>query len=89
MSKVDIKELSDIEILNMGINHWPIWEKEVSRFDWFYESDEECLILEGEVIVETNEGIFTLKPGDFVTFKKGLSCVWEVKKRVRKHYSFK
>ena len=27
--------------------------------------------------------------GDFVTFPKGLSCIWDIKAPVRKHYNFK
>ncbi|MBE9481968.1 MAG: cupin domain-containing protein [Bacteroidetes bacterium] len=71
------------------MKNWPIWEKEVSKFDWEYNGNEECLILDGEVTVETDEGNFKIKPGDFVTFKDGLKCVWDVKKNIRKHYNFK
>ena len=74
--------------MSLGIPTWPIWEKEVSRFDWYYDSEEECLILEGEVVVETPGGDYTIKAGDFVTFGKGLKCVWDIKKPIRKHYSF-
>lgn len=89
MSKVIIEKLSNEEIIKRGINHWPIWEKEVSKFDWYYDSEEECQILEGEVEVDTPEGKFSIKAGDFVTFKEGLKCVWNVKKLIRKHYNFK
>ncbi|HCT29207.1 MAG TPA: cupin [Bacteroidales bacterium] len=89
MSKVIIEKLSNDEISKKGIKQWPIWEKEVSKFDWFYDSEEECLFLEGEVEVNTPEGVFTIKTGDFVTFKTGLKCTWDVKKPVRKHYNFK
>ena len=89
MAKIIIEKLSESEIKKRGIKNWPIWEKEVSKFDWEYNGDEECLILEGEVTVETNDGNFTIKPGDFVTFKDGLKCVWDVKKNIRKHYNFK
>jgi len=88
MSKVIIEKLNDSEISQRGINNWPIWEKEVSRFDWQYSGDEECLILDGEVTVETQEGNYTIKKGDFVTFKHGLKCVWDVKKPIKKHYNF-
>jgi uncharacterized cupin superfamily protein len=88
MAKVKIEHLDDEEIKQRGIKSWPVWEKEISRFDWSYSGDEECLILEGEVVVETNEGIFTVKEGDFVTFKDGLSCVWDIKKPIKKHYNF-
>jgi uncharacterized cupin superfamily protein len=88
MSKILIKKLDDVEIQQRGINNWPIWEKEISRFDWQYDNDEECLIMEGEVAVESEEGTITFGKGDFVTFKKGLKCVWDVKKPVKKHYNF-
>lgn len=89
MSKVIIERLSSDEISKRGINQWPIWTKEISKFDWYYDSEEECQILEGEVEVETSEGNFTVKAGDFVTFKEGLRCIWNVKKPIRKHYNFK
>jgi len=89
MSKVKIEKLTEDEISKRRIRQWPIWTKEVSTFDWYYDTDEECLILEGEVDVKTDEGTFTVKAGDFVTFKQGLKCVWEVKKPIRKHYNFK
>lgn len=89
MAKIIIEKLSEKEIDSRKIKSWPIWTKEISRFDWYYDSDEECLILEGEVLVETGEGNCTVKAGDFITFRKGLKCVWNVKKPVRKHYNFK
>lgn len=89
MSKVIIDKLSKEEIINRGINKWPIWTKEISKFDWYYESEEECQIIDGEVEVETPEGNYTIKAGDFVTFKVGLKCVWNVKKPIKKYYNFK
>ena len=89
MGKIIIEKLCKREIEKRGIKNWPVWEKEVSRFDWEYNGDEECLILDGEVTIETGAGNFTIKPGDFVTFKDGLKCVWDVKKNIKKHYNFK
>ena len=86
--KVNIIKLPEQAIEERGIRQWPVWEKEVSRFDWEYDGDEECLVLEGEVEVETDQGTYTIREGDFVTFKKGLKCVWDVKKPIRKHYNF-
>ena len=64
------------------------WEKEASRF-WHYDVTEECYILEGGVVVETQDGKkVQFGKGDFVTFPKGLACVWDIKKPVRKHYNF-
>jgi hypothetical protein len=88
MKKVIVEQLTNEQMEKRGIATWPIWEKEISRFDWFYDSDEECQIIEGEVVVETTDGIFLIKAGDFVTFKKGFKCVWDVKKPIRKHYNF-
>lgn len=73
-----------------NVSSWGIWEKGVSRFDWHYDETEECYILEGEVVVETSDGkTVRFGKGDFVTFPKGLSCVWDIKKPVRKHYNFR
>lgn len=44
---------------------------------------------EGEVVVKTDAGDYTVEAGDFVTFKKGLKCVWDIKKGIRKHYNFR
>lgn len=88
MAEVIIRKLSTEEIENRGIQQWPIWEKEVSRFDWEYTGDEECLILEGEIIVETDKGNYDIGVGDFVTFTSGLKCTWDVRKPVKKHYNF-
>lgn len=88
--KIRISKLSEEDIANKGIKNWPIWEKEISRFDWYYDQEEECLLLEGSVTVETPDGEkVEFGAGDFVSFPKGLSCVWEVKAPVRKHYDFK
>lgn len=86
--KIIVKQLSDKEKKSEGIYNWPIWEKEVSRFDWYYDSTEHCQILEGKVIVETDEEKVEIKAGDFVTFPKGLKCVWDIKDDIKKHYNF-
>ena len=67
---------------------WPVWEKEVSEFDWVYEDRETCLLLEGEVTVSSSDGDVSFGAGDVVIFPKGLKCHWSVKKDVRKHYQF-
>jgi len=84
-----IEKLEEHEIEAKGIRSWPIWEKEVSRFDWYYDQIEECLLLEGKVVVETEEEKLEFGKGDFVTFPRGLSCIWDIKEDVRKHYNFR
>lgn len=88
MAKVIIEKLNEKEIEKRGIYKWPVWTKEVSSFSWFYNGDEQCLILEGAFTVHTDEGDYDIQAGDFVTFKDGLQCNWTVTKAVRKHYRF-
>lgn len=76
------------ELEKKGVFKWPTWEKEVSTFDWYYDSEEHCYILEGEVEVVTSEGNYKFGKGDYVIFKKGLECTWKVIKPVKKHYNF-
>lgn len=86
---ITVEKLSEEEIEKRGIRNWPTWSSDVSRFDWHYDSIEECLILKGRVEVETGSETVEIKEGDFVTFPKGLSCVWDVKEPIEKHYNFR
>jgi uncharacterized cupin superfamily protein len=88
MAKPEIKRLDENTINERSIRSWPLWEKEASRFPWRYEDTEECLVLEGEVIVSCDEGEFHIGPGDFVTFPAGLECTWDILSPIRKHYNF-
>lgn len=87
---VIIERLNSVEIDKRGIKRWPLWEKEVSKFPWFYDSPEMCLFLEGEVTVTDSDtgAKYEIKKGDFVTFPAEMACTWEVKKPVKKHYRF-
>ena len=89
MKRIIVEKLPPEEVTRRNIMNWPVWEKEISRFDWEYKGDEECLILQGEVIVETDEGNVKIGAGDFVTFKDGLKCIWDIRKDIRKHYNFR
>jgi uncharacterized protein len=86
--KIKIYNPTEKELTVEGVKTWPIWTCEPSTFDWFYDEKETCLILEGEVTVETETETVSFKTGDMVVFPKNLSCVWNVKKAVRKHYKF-
>ena len=88
MSNIVIKQLSDVEVDNMGILNWPIWTCEISEFPWKYDVEESCLILNGKVSVTAGLDTVQIKKGDFIIFPKGLYCVWKVTKPVRKHYQF-
>lgn len=88
--EIKVEKLKQDELKKRRISSWPIWEKEVSRFDWHYDTTEECFLLEGKVEVGTKDGKrISFGKGDFVTFPKGLSCVWDIKEPVKKHYNFK
>lgn len=89
MSEIEIKKVRKEDLKELDVFNWPIWEKEISKFDWSYDERETCYILEGEVEVETKDGEkVEFGPGDLVRFPKGLECIWNVKKPVRKHYNF-
>ena len=88
VSKVQIEKPTQEELKALGVQSWPIWSKEPSRFDWHYDDKETCYFLEGEVMIETSHETVNIGKGDLVIFPKGLSCTWHVKKVVRKHYNF-
>ena len=86
---VEVKKPTQEELKNLRVDSWPMWEKEESSFDWYYDEKEVCYFLEGEVQVECADGkCIEDKKGDLATFPQGLRCKWHVKKRVKKHYNF-
>jgi uncharacterized protein len=87
MANIIVKKASDEEVIES--TRWPIWEKEPSEFDWHYNEEEICYIIEGEAIVKTNDEEFTFKKGNIVIFPKGLSCRWHIKTAIKKHYLFR
>ena len=76
-----------------GVSSWPTWGCDASKFDWEYSGTETAYILEGEVTV-TPTGDWsdaepaTIQAGDLATFPDGMTCVWDVKRPIRKHYNF-
>jgi uncharacterized protein len=79
-----------LERLNeLGVYKWRIWQKEVSKFPWTYDSQETCYFLEGNVVV-TPDGGQPVQMGkdDLVIFPSGMSCIWEIIRDVKKHYYF-
>jgi len=90
MSKITVEHApSAARLKELGVNSWPTWSKEVSKFPWSYSEQEVAYVLEGEVVVTPNGGEpVSFGVGDLVTFPSGMSCTWEVKKPLRKHYRF-
>jgi uncharacterized cupin superfamily protein len=71
----------------LGIDHWPLWCKEVSSFPWRYAKAETCYILRGRFRVTPEGGEpREFKRGDLISFPAGLTCAWEVLEPVEKHY---
>lgn len=87
MSKIIVEKPSAEKLASLGVTRWPTWSKEVSQFPWSFSTQEIAYILEGEVIVTPNGGEpVSFEAGDLVTFPAGMSCTWQVKKALRKHY---
>jgi uncharacterized cupin superfamily protein len=69
--------------------NWGIWEKEASKFQWFYDEKETCYIIEGEAEVSDKNGkSVRFTAGDMVNFEQGLECTWKILKAIKKRYKF-
>jgi uncharacterized cupin superfamily protein len=90
MSKIKIERNPAPERLNeLDVFSWQIWTKEISEFPWEYDEQEICYFLEGAVVVKTDAGeTVEFGKGDLVTFPKGMTCTWNIRKNVKKHYLF-
>ncbi|NJL10904.1 MAG: cupin domain-containing protein [Calothrix sp. SM1_7_51] len=83
------RQASQEHLNNLGVSQWPIWTKEKSKFPWTYDSQETCYFLEGDVVVTPDGGqSISMGKGDLVTFPTDMSCIWEIRSNVRKHYTF-
>jgi uncharacterized protein len=80
---------SQEHLQQLGVAKWDIWQKEVSKFSWTYDTQETCYFLAGDVIV-TPDGRqpVQMSKGDLVIFPAGMSCTWEIISDVKKHYYF-
>jgi uncharacterized cupin superfamily protein len=90
MSGITIEHnVTPVKLDAMGVDGWPVWEKEVSTFDWHYDREEICYILEGKAVItpETGEAI-TIERGDLVRFPAGLDCTWQILEAIEKQYIF-
>ena len=85
MGQIKITKPTEAELEQMGVKNWPIWTKEASKFDWHYDQQETCYILEGKVKVTAGDETVSFGPGDLVVFPEGLDCTWEVIEPVKKH----
>jgi len=80
---------SEEQLAKLGVRGWPTWSAEVSSFPWSYDELETCYFLEGDVVVTPDGGSpVHIGRGQLVTFPSGMSCTWQVRKPVHKHYRF-
>lgn len=84
-----IRNPSETQLNEQGVRDWPIWTKEVSKFPWTYDANETCYFLAGDVTVTPEGGTpVQMGKGALVTFPAGMSCTWEIREPVKKHYIF-
>lgn len=89
MSEIRVEKPTAEMLEELRVSDWPVWEKEVSRFPWFYDAEETCYLLAGRVTVTpSGSDDVTFGAGDLVTFPAGMACFWEIHEDVRKHYTF-
>ena len=86
VKNIIVRKPSDKEAA--ACKNWPIWNCQPGTFDWEYTEKETCLILEGKVTVTDKTYSVSFGPGDLVIFPQDLSCTWQVKEAVKKHYNF-
>ncbi|KYC42828.1 cupin [Scytonema hofmannii PCC 7110] len=80
---------SQERLQELDVFQWSIWTKEVSTFPWTYDDQETCYFLEGDVVVTPDGGQpVQMGKGDLVTFPAGMSCRWDIRSDVKKHYCF-
>ena len=86
--KINISKLNESKFSKKVVFSWPIWNCDVSEFNWEYGDRESCYLIDGEVVVSSDFESVTICSGDFVVFPKGLKCRWKVIKPIKKHYIF-
>ncbi|MEB3293472.1 MAG: cupin domain-containing protein [Synechococcales bacterium] len=76
-------------LAQLQVTTWSTWTKGVSEFPWNYDDAETCYFLEGDVVVTPEGGDpVQMGKGDLVTFPAGMSCTWQIRSAVKKHYQF-
>lgn len=87
MERIIVEKPEKAKLDELGVESWPIWEKEVSSFPWSYSDKETCYILEGRARVQPDGGeAVEFGAGDLVVFPEGMKCTWEITSPIRKHY---
>jgi uncharacterized cupin superfamily protein len=62
-----------------------VWECTAGKFNWYYDFDETILILEGSIVIESDDMPPTrYGAGDVIFFRNGAHAKWHVENYVRK-----
>ena len=88
VNKVEITPMTPEEAQKLGIDSWSKWECEPSVFDWAYSARETCFVFEGDVVVTADGEDYHITPNTLVVFPKGMQCIWNVRKTIKKAYKF-
>jgi uncharacterized cupin superfamily protein len=86
--RIEIEQPDHDELEEAGVFDWPVWEHDEDKFDWYFDKTEHCYIIEGVADIVSEFDTITVKPGDYLIFPAGLECVWDIRSKIRKHYSF-
>jgi len=88
MSGIIVESAPDAaRLANLGVDHWPEWEKGISEFPWEYFESETSYILEGRAIVTPEGGTpVQIAKGHLVTFPSELICWWKIVEPLRKRF---
>lgn len=87
--KIEIeKSIHKAEYEKKGIRNWPVWEKEVSTFSWYYESSEIFYVIEGKARIKTIYEEVLIEKGDLVICPAGLRSTWIIEEKFKKNYNF-
>jgi uncharacterized cupin superfamily protein len=83
------RNADESRLRSLGAFDWDVWSKDISTFPWTYDAEETCYLLDGDVIVTPDGGTpVRFGKGDLVVFPAGMSCTWDIRAPVRKHYRF-
>lgn len=86
--KILVTPMSLEEAKKLGIESWSEWSCKPSAFDWCYSDKETAYVFEGDVIVTAYGEQTHISDNCLVVFPKGMECVWDVRKTIRKVYKF-
>lgn len=67
---------------------WAVWTCNPSKFDWRYNQEEHCFIIEGSATIKGTENTAIIKAGDHVIFPKRLNCIWEIHNPIKNSIHF-